>query len=1138
MTTNNRTGEAPRNLGFWSLIAVQFQGAFSDNAFKILVVYGVFGLSLASDERDRLAAVVGALFALPFILFSMTGGYLADRFSKRTVTLLTKAMEVLVAALAVVGLVSGRLPLLLAVVFLYGVQSALFGPAKYGLLPELLPHRRLSWGNGILQAGTILAIVAGTVAGGWLSEQFESRQIWSGLTLVVLAGAGLFASRGIPRVSAADSARPFRLNFVAELFSQIKAMRDDRVLFLSVLGSTYFWFLAALVQLVVLLYAREVFQSDSVRTGYLFGALAVGIGIGSLAAGYLSRNKIEYGLIPLGAIGMAAFLGLAALPGLPLWAIAVVLSLMAFFAGFFVIPINALIQRRPADESRGGMIAATNLLAFVGVFLASGLYYAATVASQLSPHTIFLLTALMTFAGAAYVTYLMPDSLVRLLIWFLINTIYRVRVEGAENIPRKGGALLVCNHLSQVDALLLFASTERFIRFMILKATYDRPTMRPFARVMRMIPISSLQSPREMIRSLRGAGDAIRAGEIVCIFAEGRITRIGQLLPFRRGLEMIMKDLDAPIIPVNLEGAWGSIASYEKGRYWWKLPRRIPYPVVVSYGRPMPSTSTSFDVRQQIQELQSRTFHHRREEMLPLHLSFLRLARRHPFRFAMADASVPRMRFISALMRTLFLARRLRKVWAGQKMVGILLPPSVPGALVNIAALLLGKVPVNLNYTASDTIVASCAEQCGLRTVITSKAFLERVPVKVPGETVLLENLAARPRLTEKLVAGLMAWTFPLWMLEKSLGVDRRAELDDLATVIFSSGSTGDPKGVPLTHYNITSNIMQIDQVFGLAKDDRILGILPFFHSFGFTVTFLLPVTLGIGVVFHPNPLDPKAIGELVRNFNIRVMMTTPTFLQGYIRRCPPSDFGSLELVLVGAEKLPERVALAFEDRFGLRPVEGYGCTECSPVVAVNTRDFRAAGFHQTGAKRGTIGHPLPGISVRIVHPENGEPMPLGKAGLMLVRGPNVMEGYLGKPEKTSEVLTDGWYITGDIASIDSDGFLTITDRLSRFSKIGGEMVPHIKVEDELHELGGLTEQALVVTGIPDAKKGERLVVLHTLSDEAVKGCIEKLAKADLPNLWIPRANQYFRIEALPLLGTGKLDLRKIRELALEFLGS
>jgi acyl-[acyl-carrier-protein]-phospholipid O-acyltransferase/long-chain-fatty-acid--[acyl-carrier-protein] ligase len=498
----------------------------------------------------------------------------------------------------------------------------------------------------------------------------------------------------------------------------------------------------------------------------------------------------------------------------------------------------------------------------------------------------------------------------------------------------------------------------------------------------------------------------------------------------------------------------------------------------------------------------------------------------------MADGRVPKLRFGGGLTRTIFLARRLRSVWAGQEMVGILLPPSVGGALVNYAALLMGKVPVNLNYTANDEVIASCARQCGLQTVVTSNEFLDKIKVTVPGKTVLLEELIKEPGFGEKLTAAMITWILPVALLEKALGREKKGMLDDLATVIFSSGSTGDPKGVMLTHYNIISNAEQLGQTFAFGGRDRILGILPFFHSFGFTGTLIVPAVLGIGVVYHVSPLDAKAIGALVSQYRVTFLLATPTFLQMYIHGCEPEDFGSLQFVMTGAEKLPDRVAQAFEDKFGIRPLEAYGLTECSPAVTVNTRDFRAAGFRQVGAKRGKIGHPLPAVTVRIVDPGSFQPLPVGQAGLLLIRGPNVMKGYLGKPEKTSEVLRDGWYVTGDVASLDEDGFLTITDRLTRFSKIGGEMVPHIKVEDKLHELAGVTEQCFAVTGVPDDKKGERLAVLHTLDDGKLAPVLEKLAASDLPNLWKPRADQFFHIEALPHLGTGKLDLRKVRDMA------
>jgi len=653
----------------------------------------------------------------------------------------------------------------------------------------------------------------------------------------------------------------------------------------------------------------------------------------------------------------------------------------------------------------------------------------------------------------------------------------------------------------------------------------------------RAIPISSEQRPRDLIRSLREATDSIRRGELVCIFAEGQITRTGQLLPFRRGMERIMKGVDAPIVPVNLHGLWGSIFSFEGGRFLWKRPRRIPYPVTVSFGRPLPGTSTAFDVRQAVQELGTQAFSRDRQSAITLDHAFVRTARRYRRHFFMADSRVPKASFGAALTKTIFVARRLAPHWREQQMVGILVPPSVGGALVNFAASFLGRVPVNLNYTASSEVIASCAQQCDLRTVVTSKVFLERFPnLRIPAKSLLLEDLLANPTLGEKLSALLISW-LPFKLLKRALGA-RASSIDDLATIIFSSGSTGDPKGVMLTHYNIASNVQQVMQVFRLDSDDRILGILPFFHSFGFTITLWLPALTGVGVVFHANPLDASTIGELVSKYRVTLLIATPTFLQAYIRRCSPEHFGSLKYVLVGAEKLSERVANAFEDTFGIRPLEGYGCTECSPVVAVNGPGFRAPGFRQVAAKRGRVGHPLPGISVRIVDPETGNMLGADQPGLLRVKGPNVMQGYLGRPEKTAEVLKDAWYTTGDIVSMEADGFLTITDRLTRFSKIGGEMVPHIRIEDKLQELAQVAEQKFVVTAVADEKKGERLVVLHTLSDDTLKDVLEKLAASELPALWKPRPNSFFRVETLPYLGTGKLDLRAVKQRAVELAGT
>ena len=1136
-TTNVAAAEAEESQapvgwqkGFWSLIVTQFQGAFSDNALKQLVIFLILGMNLGEKKATALVPAVGALFALPFIFFSMTGGFFADRYSKRTVTIGVKCFEIGIMSLALLGLSINNLPLQLSCVFLMGVHSAIFGPSKYGLLPELVPGKKLSWGNGILELGTFLAIILGTMAGGILSDRFPGRQHISGIALIAFAVIGLATSFGISKVPAANPGKKFNPNPMGDLATQLRIARKDRPLWLAVVGNVYFSFFAWLVMQNIVLYGKNVLHLTDTQNSNLNSALAIGIGLGSVAAGYLSGENIEYGLIPLGAIGMTVVSLALGIPGIGFYPLGVGLALLGFFSGFFIVPIAALLQRRPDPANKGGILAAANLTSFIGVFAGSAIYFIFTSVIKLTPVGVFLVGGIMTLGGTVYCLRLLPDAFGRLVLVILTNTLYRIKVIGRNNVPMKGGALLVCNHLSFVDALLVIASTERPIRFILYKGIYDLPGVKPLAKMMGVIPISSGQRPREMIKSLRAASAAIQNGELVCIFAEGQITRIGHMLPFRRGFERIMQDVNAPIIPVCLDGVWGSIFSFADGKFLWKWPRQVPYPVTVSFGAPMPSNAQPAEVRRAVQELQTEAWALRKNRMTTIHRSFIETARRSWTRKAFADSAGEFIRFGDALTKTMFIAGRLKPQWENQKMVGILLPPSIGGALTNFAALLCGKIPVHLNYTLSGEGIESCIRQCGITTVVSSKVFLDKIKMTLPCSVIYLEDKVTNPTFGEKARAFNLARYASATAVERTLG-GAGTKLDDLATVIFSSGSTGEPKGVMLSHYNIQSNVIQLGQTVAVRETDRFLGVLPFFHSFGFTATLTLPATLGVGVVFHPNPLDSKTIGPLVAQHHITFLLATPTFLQLYLRACDPEDFGSLRFVLAAGEKLPERVATGFEEKFGVRPVEAYGCTECSPALTVNTHDFRAAGFRQVGAKRGKIGHPLPGVSVRIVDPDTMQPLETGAPGLLLVRGPNIFQGYLGRPDKTAELLRDGWYTTGDIASVDEDGFLQITDRQSRFSKIGGEMVPHVKIEEKLHELCGVVEQTFAVTGIPDDKKGERLVVIHTYKSD-LAACLEKLNSSGLPNLWIPKANQFFQIDALPLLGTGKINLRRIRELA------
>jgi len=522
----------------------------------------------------------------------------------------------------------------------------------------------------------------------------------------------------------------------------------------------------------------------------------------------------------------------------------------------------------------------------------------------------------------------------------------------------------------------------------------------------------------------------------------------------------------------------------------------------------------------------------------------LRACRSAAGRLKVADSLGTRLTGRQLLTRILAARRVLeRNLAPDERMVGVFLPPTVAGVVVNAALALAGRVAVNLNYTVSQPILDTCIRLAGLEHVITSRTFLDRVGLEV-GET-FLDAAALRGQLTlsDKLAAAAGATLVPLGLLDSWLGLDRIRPNDTL-TVIFTSGSTGDPKGVVLSVENVGSNVEAIDSLLHVSAGDVAVGSLPFFHSYGYTTTLWTPLVLDPACVYHTNPLDAQAIGRLAREHHATILMSTPTFLRTYIRRTPAEDFESLEVVFAAAEKLPRDVSDAFERKFGVRPQEAYGATELAPLVAANVPHTRHVPGRPADAKEGTVGRPVLGCEARVTRREDHSPdaaseLPLGQEGLLWIRGPNVMQGYLDRPDLSADVLRDGWYCTGDIARLDEEGFITITGRESRFSKIGGEMVPHVTIEEKLNELLGAEDGDLlaVVAAVPDAKKGERLVVLHLpIRIEPAEVC-RRMAEAGLPNLWIPSPEAFAEIEEIPVLGTGKLDLKRLASTARQRFG-
>jgi len=649
------------------------------------------------------------------------------------------------------------------------------------------------------------------------------------------------------------------------------------------------------------------------------------------------------------------------------------------------------------------------------------------------------------------------------------------------------------------------------------------------------IPIDEKDNPKAIGRALKQARQAIQNGELVCIFAEGGLTRTGNMLPFKRGFEFIMRNLNASIIPMHLDRIWGSTFSFVDRKLRWRFPKVVPYPVTVSIGKPMPAASESFKVRLAVQELSAEAFKLRGESQKKLHAGFIYAMKRHPFRMAFAELN-RKLNFLQAFVFSTALSRRVGKKDTVGEMVGILLPATIAAAAANIAVLFAGKIPVNLNFTSSAETLKHCIEECNMTQIITSRAFLDKINMRDFGGSglfVYAEDLKDDIKPFEQTGILLAALFLPAKLLVKKYIKGGITDINDTATVVFSSGSTGEPKGIMLSHQNIVSNIEAAFKIIGLNEKDVLAGILPLFHSFGYTVTLWLCAYYGVGVAYHTSPMEAQKVGELVHKYKCTLIVGTPTFLNSYARKCSAGQFDSLRIVIAGAEKLKYSVSKAFYEKFQKTVLEGYGATELSPVVSLCIPCYidPKTKKRQVGNKFGTVGHPLPGVAAKIVDPETFELLPFGGEGMLLIKGPNVMKGYLNEPEKTAEVIKDGWYVTGDIAIIDEDGFIAITDRMSRFSKIGGEMVPLVRIEEEIQTTSGEEERFCFVVAVPDDKKGERLIVLYK-GERNVDNILEALHAKELPKLWVPKKENFYKVDEFPVLGTGKTDFKQLKTLA------
>jgi acyl-[acyl-carrier-protein]-phospholipid O-acyltransferase/long-chain-fatty-acid--[acyl-carrier-protein] ligase len=893
-------------------------------------------------------------------------------------------------------------------------------------------------------------------------------------------------------------------------------------------GSVAFSGVSALFQQNLVMYARDIVSLSVEASGFLFLLVALGIMLGAWVSGRLSPHTIETGLIPVGTLGLALSLiglGITRHPVmLGFWLVSIGIT-----SGACIVPLTAYLQGKSPATNRGEIFGAVEFWSFLAMVLASGIFYLLTGILHVDAQTCMLITGGIGGIAAGWTLYRLPHHTFRFLVSRLTRLLYRVEVHGLENLPREGGALLVSNHTAYGDVTILQSATQRTIRYVMSREIFSSwGWCQPFFRLSSVIQIHTKDGPRALVHALNSAREALQKGELVGIFPEGRLTPNGTIQSFQKGFEKIVKGTGAPIIPIHLDNLWGSIFSYRYGKPGLRWPKTFPLRVTLRIGKPLPSETPAEEVRQAVIELGVQTaLEHAARPGNTLGQRLLKQARRHRGRLIAQDTLGQSLTYGKLLSGALALNARLKTRLSAEQNIGILFPPSVGGLLVNVALSLQGKTVVNLNWTVSQEAFGSAIEQSGLRTIITSRRFLANLTLpETTAELLHIEDLLQKLTAKEKIFAFLKARVASA----RTLCNGPLPLATEPACIIFSSGSTGTPKGVVLSHANLLSNVDALTTVVPVTPQDTLCASLPFFHSFGFLGTLWWPLLIGVRTVFHANPLQVTHILKLLREYKATVLLTTPTLLQAYLRKGAKEDFATLHHLFTGGEKLPVALADVFEQLTGIRPLEGYGATELSPVVAMGVPNRTSDNETTLGNKPGSCGRPLPNIALRTVDPETGNPLPAYQTGLLLVKGANVMTGYLNNPAKSAEIPHEGWYNTGDIARIDEEGFLFITDRLSRFSKIGGEMIPHGAIEEVLQRASGTTEPCVAVIGVPDEKAGERLIVCLTPQAGDVEKLYQALKESKLPNLWIPSRADFITIPEIPLLATGKTDLRSIRE--------
>lgn len=1153
----------------FAFLFVVFCNAFVDVAHKVLLQNIAFKIFDGSVQVVWIS-IINAMIIIPFLLFFSLSGYLSDKYSKKDILIYGAISSFVLSVLMIFSYLSGNFYIAMVNLVLLAIQSTIYSPAKFGIILDIWGKENLAKGNSALQSISIIAILFAIASVSFVFESFYSSNNLSELrtkeellitilplTYYILPIA--FFEMIVSLLILKRLKISYKFNKRAKLDikdllkmkllrKNIKTISSKNVIFLSIIGLSIFWGVSQGLMAVFPSFAKQYLNINDVFViNGILASSGIGIAIGSYIYSRFSKHYIEVGTIPFASLGMAFMIYISTLVQTP-FLLALTFLCFGIFGGLFVVPLNSLIQFNANKKLLGTILAGNNF--FHSAFMFMMLLLTTIVSlNNLNPKNTIYLIFIITLFGTVYTIYKLPQSLILLFLKFILGMKYNLEVQGVKNIPSTGGVLLLGNHVSWIDWAIIFMATPREIKFVMHKPIYEKWYLKWILKLFKTIPISN--SLRKS--TLQNIAKELDDGNVVVIFPEGNITRNGHLGEFKKGFEKILKltSSDVKVVSFYIRGLWESMFSRANKKF--KKSYRTNS-VTVCFSKPIKKEfANTVSVKNEVTKLSTLAWNEHIKNLDTLSNTIFEKLKEVGNDFIFADSTGLELSGNKFLTVSILFKKLLEKRVKG-KNIGLLLPSTAAGAFINYSFLMMGKTLVNLNYTTQIEALVQAIIKADIKTIVASKKFIEKLEEKGIAlakilkmvDVIYLEDIKPLISKVQGFFTLISVKFLPSFFI-KSIYV-KQIKKDDTVAILFSSGSEGIPKGIELTSDNILGNVQQIAGIINASKDDIIVGSLPLFHAFGITVTTFLPLIEGIKCVAHPDPTDGLGLGKLISKYKATIMCGTSTFFRLYTKnpKVEAFMFETLRLTVAGAEKLREDVRIEFEKKFNKEILEGYGLTETTPVAACNLPNTLASdGTFQVGHKQRSVGMPIPGTIIKIVNPDTFEELEVEEEGMIIVSGIQVMKGYLKDEERSKKVLKeiDGhtFYITGDKGKLDSDGFLYIVDRYSRFAKLGGEMISLGAIEQKISKLMFIDKNInkendidFIVSSVPDEKKGEKIILLISgVNSDFVQNLKNQMIKIFDNKLMLPSVVRI--VDEIPKLGSGKKDYNNAKKLALKY---